>query len=184
MMRRALAPCAPALLALPAVRTWMEAGMARHMLLQLPLLVLAGVTLRGLRWRVPAFARCDAHGLTGLTLLLCASACWMIPRALDASLTHGLVEALKFGSLLLAGLFLPGSLGRAGMVVQLFFLANLCAMCAIAGLLYQEAPQRLCNAYLLDEQSVAGGGLVGLALGVAVVWCVVQRRALLGAPQA
>jgi hypothetical protein len=154
--------------------------MMRHMLLELPMLVCCGA-LAGLlsSWR-PLVARLDAHGLAGLTAANLAAAYWMIPRALELSLHPGPYLWAKYASLIAVGVVLPGSLRRAGVVVQIFFVGNLCAMMAIAGMVYQDAPDRLCNAYLVDDQNITGGGLVGLALGVAGVWCSSHYRELLG----
>lgn len=176
----------PALLALLlATRGALEATMLRHMLLQLPLLVLCGVAWRAWLARAPALAArlaaLDQHGLAGFAAASFATALWMIPRALEAALDLPAVALLKFASLLLVGACLPGSLGRAHLAVQLFFVANLCAMTAIAGMLYQELPQRLCNAYLLDDQALAGRALVGLALALGLAWCIAQRGRLLDA---
>ena len=89
-----------------------------------------------------------------------------------------LAEAGKFASLFLLGFLLPGALARAAAVIQLFFLGNFCAMMAIAGLLYQDMAQRLCNAYSLNDQVVTGVGLVVASIGIAAAWCVWQLPAL------
>jgi len=51
-------------------------------------------------------------------------------------------------------------------------------MMAIAGMLYQDMPQRLCNAYSLDDQVVTGVGLVVASIGIAAAWCVWQLPAI------
>lgn len=149
-------------------REWLEASMLRHMLLQLPLLVAAGALLP-VRW--PRAATFDQHGVTGLTALLFVTAYWMIPRALEQSINSPLAEAFKFLSLLALGAALPGSLSRANWIVQLFYLGNFSWMMAIAGIQYQTMPQRLCNAYLLDDQIVTGVALVIASIGIAAAWC-------------
>lgn len=173
--RTQLTTAAAALFVALFFSNWLEASMARHMLLQLPLLVLAGwagasaLPPRGLVAR--CVARCDFQGIAGLGALLFVSAYWMIPRALELSLVSPWSEAAKIGSLLLLGLTLPGSLARCHWVVQLFFLGNFGAMMAIAGIEYQNLPQRLCNAYLLDDQNLAGLGLVTGAILISAAWC-------------
>ncbi len=173
---------APLLLAmLIATRGIVEPLMFRHMLIQLPLLVLCGVLWQPWLERLPValsarLASFDMQGLAGLTAASFVTAYWMIPRALEQALVAPGAEVAKFASLLLLGVALPGSLRRAHVVVQLFFVANVCAMMAIAGLLYQDMPQRLCNAYLLDDQGSTGAALVGFALALAVAWCGAQWR--------
>jgi hypothetical protein len=173
-----LALAVACLLAAALPRVWLEASMLRHMLLQLPLLVAAGWLLGealakrwpdrlGERARIAAF---DQHGVTGLTALLFISAYWMIPRALELSITDPLIEAAKFISLTALGAILPGSLQRANWIVQLFYMGNLSWMTAIAGVQYQNMPQRLCNAYLLDDQIATGAALVCASIAIALLW--------------
>jgi hypothetical protein len=173
------------LAALP--RHWLESVMWRHMLLQLPLLLAAGWLIgiglgaanpRCLR-RLRTLRAADRHGLTGMTAALFITAYWMIPRALELSINLPQFEAAKFASLLLAGFLLPGALKRASMMIQLFFLGNFCWMTAIVGIQYQNMPQRLCNAYLLDDQLTTGAGLVMLSIAAAVIWCVRHAPVLL-----
>ena len=182
----------PALLAvLLASRAPLEATMWRHMLVQLPLLVVCGALLRpSLRpclrpWlRFPSGApRWDVQGLASFTATAFVTTYWMIPRALEQALDEPVANVLKFASLLLVGALVPGAMRRAHIVVQLFFVANICAMMAIAGMLYRELPQRLCNAYLLDDQDLTGSSLVGLALALGVAWCIVNARHFADPPE-
>jgi len=167
-------------------RHWLERSMALHMLLQLPLLLIAGILMafglpdaegnqasrigRVIR-RLRAF---DEHGLTGLFALLFITAYWMIPKALEHVLDSPMTELFKFVSVWCAGVMLPGALSRSNRIIQLFFLGNFASMTAIVGMLYQDAPQRLCNAYLLDDQVATGTGLVILAIGIPLLWCAQQ----------
>lgn len=153
---------------------WLEASMLRHMIVQLPLLVASGALIG---WRVrwlDAVRVIDAHGLTGLTALLFISAYWMIPRALEQSLDAALPQMAKFLSLTMIGALLPGALRRANTIVQIFFLGNFCAMTAIVGMLYQDQPRQLCNAYLVDDQALTGMLLVMASVALAVLWCIRQ----------
>jgi len=172
---KALAAGAALIAAAALLRVPLEASMALHMLVQLPMIAVGGAllghSLRGSRL-ASAIASFDAHGLTGLTWLLFASGYWMIPRALEESLTLPLAELAKFASVALMGAVLPGALARSSVIIELFFLGNFCAMMAIAGMLYQDMPQRLCNAYALDDQLMTGAGLVAGAIGLAIAWCI------------
>lgn len=168
----------------PSLRTWLEADMARHMLAQFPLLTLAGAAFASAlpsraRGAVAAF---NAHGLAGLLFCLLVSAFWMIPRALDQALLSFPVELAKIATLLAAGGALQLSWRRAGLVVQTFFIGNWAWMTAVVGLLYQDMSTRLCNGYLLDQQVVAGQGLVALAivLPTALIALLAKRGVLAG----
>ncbi|BAL27261.1 hypothetical protein [Azoarcus sp. KH32C] len=168
----------------PWLRTWLEADMARHMLVQFPLLILAGAAFASSvppRMRM-AIAAINAHGLAGLLFCLLVSAFWMIPRALDLALLSPPVELAKISTLLAAGAALQGSWRPAGVIVQTFFIGNWAWMSAVVGLLYQDLSTRLCNGYLLDQQVVAGRGLVALAILIptALVVVLAKRGMLLG----
>ncbi|MYM22629.1 hypothetical protein GTP46_08220 [Duganella sp. FT135W] len=174
--RPAIAVCALTL-AVGGAR-WLESSMLRHMLVQLPLLIIGGWTAGAAQPGHRLLVKADQYGVAGLTGLLFISAYWMIPRALELSLNSIWSEAGKFASLFLLGMVLPGSLGRCPWVVQLFFLGNFGAMMAIAGIQYQNMLQRLCNAYLLDDQNLTGMALTTAAILLSIAWCIRMAPAL------
>ncbi len=153
-----------ALLLLPPARQALEASMRLQMLGQYPALLLAGAWIAAAlpaAWS-RALRPWNALGVSGLAFATLALAVLMIPRVLDLALASPAVEAAKFAALLVAGAVLAPSWRAAGWVVQGFFIGNLLLMGVTVGALYQDAPQRLCNAYLLDDQQ---------RLGTALVWC-------------
>jgi hypothetical protein len=162
-----------AVLALPPARRALEASMTAHMLLQIPLLVLAGALLVPC---IPAnlrrgFEELDAHGVAGMLMAAFASSYWMLPRALDAALSSPLAELAKFGSLpLLVGVPLALSWPRMGPIGRGFVLANAISMIAVVGWLYRESPVRLCSWYLVDQQVLLGNALLALALLAGAGW--------------
>lgn len=154
------------------LRPWLESSMWRHMVLQFPLLLLAGAALA---LALPPQARrwldgWNRHGIAGLVLCATVLAVLMVPRILDLALLRPEVEAAKCSALLLAGAGLALSWRPAGAVLQFFFLGNLLGMTAIVGLLYIDSPLRLCNAYLQDDQIRLGQWLVGISSALAVAW--------------
>ena len=165
-----LALCA--LLAWPTLRQALEASMWRHMVLQFPLLMGAGALLAAaLPSRARTLvARWNAHGIAGLVLVAVVLAVLMVPRVLDLALRDGAIEAAKGAALVLAGAALRLSWRAAGLVVQGFFLGNVLPMTAVVGQLYIDAPLRLCNAYLLDDQARLGQWLIALAVLLALGW--------------
>jgi hypothetical protein len=158
----------------PDLRHAVESNMTLHMLLQFPLLLLAGACAASLSPRGPhrAWARVDAHGLTSAVTVSCVAAYWMIPAALDAALLDPVVNLLKYASWWLGGAALASAWTRMRAGVRLFFLGNAGWMYASAGLMYQEAETRLCVSYLFDQQRWTGWGLVTVAclMGLAAVW--------------
>ncbi len=168
-------------LALPPVRHTLEASMSAQMLVQLPLLAGAGYLL-GLRLpvRVAApLANWNHRGVTGFVLASLASAYWMLPRLLDASVTEPAIAAIKFLSLpLLVGLPLAQSWPRSSFVVRGVFLLELIATLFRLGWLYVVSPVRLCNNYLIDDQQRLGQILiaVGAILLLWIAWKLLWGR--------
>lgn len=162
------------ILALPPSRALLEGHMAGHMLVQIPLLVAAGAWLGGAlprTWR-RALAAWNAHGLPGLLLALFTLGVWLLPRSLDAALQEPLVAASKFLTLpLLAGLPLRLSWPSLPTVARGVVWSNLLAMLGVMSWLYLEAPLRVCNNYLQNDQVVVGKLLLGIlaAVGITLV---------------
>lgn len=160
------------LLALPPVRHLLEASMARHMLFQFPLLMLAGALMTG---ALPArtrrtLARWNEYGISGLVFVGLTLAVAMVPRLLDLALVDGAIELAKCAVLLLAGVALRLSWQPAGLLVQGFFLGNVLSMSVVVGQLYVNSPVRVCNAYLLGDQVRLGQALTWGSAFVAAMW--------------
>ncbi|HTN64678.1 MAG TPA: hypothetical protein VL051_00645 [Burkholderiaceae bacterium] len=169
----------------------LESSMASHMLVQMPAIFLSGAlaaaAMAGAGHPAAGLRRLrqyDEHGLPGLLLISFLLAYWMIPKAIDHVLLAPGAEAAKFASLFAGGLIAKDCLARANRVIQLFFLGNIAWMMAIAGLLYQDNATRLCNFYLLDDQVLAGQGLVLLSVALPVLWVWRQLRRHSGRPLA
>jgi hypothetical protein len=173
MIRPGVAALLFVLLATPAARDALERVMVAHMLVQIPLLAIAGALgaaalPRKIKARVAEWNR---GGVSGTLLAVIASSWWMAPRALDWALASPLMEAAKFATLpLLVGAPLALSWRRLGSVARGFVVANVLPMWTVVGWAYIAAPVRVCNYYLVDQQVVAGVGLVSvsIAFGAAV----------------
>lgn len=176
----AVATVALAVLALAPVRELLESRMTLQMLVQFPLVIVAGWLIA--RAMPPGWRRhvdrWNAHGIAGLLAAALVLAVLMVPRVLDLALVDARVEAAKGLALVGCGAALQLSWRRAGLLVQGFFLGNVLPMTAAVGLLYEESPLRLCNAYLLDDQARLGQGLVAMAVLVGVAWFAHLLRAL------
>lgn len=174
-----LAALALVVLLAPPLRHALESSMTAQMLLQLPLLIgVGGLLAQALPAPLLArIARWNHLGISGLVLASVASAFWMLPRALDASVTEPLVAAAKYLSLpLLVGLPFALSWPRMNFIVRGMFLLEFIATFFRLGWLYLISPERLCNLYLLDDQQQLGKYMLvigsALFLGVAgkLVW--------------
>jgi hypothetical protein len=176
MRGASIAPGA-ALAALALFQPWLEQRMVTHMVLELPLLFAIGWWSAMPAQRGPVWLRqVNAGGLSGLTLAMVISAIWMLPLSLDAAVLSPLVGWVKTASILLAGGLSCISLREARPAVQGFFVLNWTWMTGAAGVLYQQAPERLCNTYLLGDQAWAGRGLVALAVAVVATWMLLAFR--------
>ena len=172
------------------LRHALTALMSLHMLVQIPLLVLAGLFAEQAWHRfhagaVTAVGRSaapsvrwswNAYGLPGLLLVSLIGACWMIPKALDDALVDWRVAAFKYIGLPVCGWVLRASLRESNVVVKLFFLGNFCWMSAIVGIEYMDEPIRLCNAYLQDDQDWSGRGLIALAIILPSCWLLAELK--------
>lgn len=156
-------------LSLPPLRALIEQSMVWHMLVQMPLLVLAGwyaaaacAPAQSLRW--------NRFGLSGFMLAQCIFAYWMIPALVDRAVVLPSADAAKVVTLWLAGLALRLGYVQAPRLVQLFFIGYGLPMMAWLGLYLSSTDLRLCNAYSLESQIRAGWGMVGLAATLGTVW--------------
>lgn len=175
-----LAVCALALALI--FREPLTAFMSTHMLVQIPLLVLAGMCAEQAwrAWRGPLASEdrgrgargwsYNEYGVPGLLFASLIGACWMLPRALDDALLVWQVAAFKYVGLCVVGVVLRASIRRSNTVIKLFFLGNFCWMSAIVGMIYLDQPVRLCNAYLQTDQEWAGRGLIALAIILPSSW--------------
>jgi hypothetical protein len=140
------------------IRVPVEGSMPLHMLLQFPLLFVAGACI-AMRVAVmrPAVrtvsTRIDAQGLVGLVVLSGVAALWMVPAALDAALMDPSIAAWKYASWWFAGAVTPHAWSRMASPLRLFLLGNLAWMLLTAGALYADSERRLCVSYTIDEQA-------------------------------
>jgi len=163
------------LLALPPVATAMESRLFTHVLLQFPALFLCGYLLGiGFRGRAARISGgWNRGGFTGIAIVLPTAAIWMLPRSIDTALESAWVEAAKFVTIpLLVGLPLALSAPRLGALTAGFLKAHFVSMALFLGWIFSAAPVRLCNSYLIDDQTLVGATWLVIA-GVAICgWAI------------
>lgn len=157
-------------LVLTPVRDVIVASMTGHMLVQIPLLLLAGFLISAPPRTDMRRSGLNPGGAPGLLLTAAVLATWMVPRALDLAVTSNSIAFLESGTLLVGGGLLRHSWQRAGAIGQAFFIGNLTWMAAVAGLLLRDAPVRVCTTYLIRDQLYAGTGLLLIATAIGVRW--------------
>lgn len=164
---------APLVFVAEPVRTAVEGRMPLHMLVQFPLLLVAGACAARLSCAArpdlgATWSRLDAQGLLGLVTLSGVAALWMVPAALDAALMQPGVAAWKYASWWIAGAATALAWPRMAVPLRLFLLGNLAWMLFTAGALYAETGQRLCVSYGIDDQLWTAAGLHAAALALIV----------------
>jgi hypothetical protein len=158
--------------ALPFSRHWLEATLAGHVLVQMPLLALSG-------WLIGAalaprldrvMERWNRFGLAGFTLAIFTILFWMVPRSIDSAVAYPGYETFKFVSMPCAGAALALSFPRTHPLLAGALKANLVSMTAVLAWVYTVAPVRLCNSYLSSDQKILGTGMAVLAGVLAIHW--------------
>jgi hypothetical protein len=173
-----VATLATGALALPPLSTVVMRLMLTQMLAQIPLIFLVAALwpaylqrssgVRSTRW--------NAQGAPGLLFLAIVLACWMTPIALDHAASNSRWEVAKIASLIAAGISAGMSWRLSSNVARVFYVGNMVWMTITAGLLYQDATERLCNAYLWDDQAITGQALVGVSIIFAATWILILAR--------
>jgi len=155
-----------ALLLLPPVVHWMESIMIVHMLIQLPLLIIAGYLIGNdmIKRLAPFFEKWNANGVPGILVFVFITMYWMLPRAMDEALSFWYVEWFKFISLPIAGIFIADSWNKIKGTGKAFVYLNYLPMFALMAWLYIDSPIQICNNYLETEQKVLGWGLAFITL--------------------
>lgn len=156
-------------------RDLLEQDPVTHVLIQLPLLALAGAMLARTvvsQYRRPT-SSWNAGGVPMLLLAIVTIAFWMLPRSIDAALVDDWVEFGKF--ITVPGLIgMPLLLGwrRAHPLLRGFLKAQALSMLGVMAFLYTHAPIRICNAYLVGDQERLGLGFLVAAIALAIIWTV------------
>jgi hypothetical protein len=165
-----------AVLFLPPLRNWFEASMLRHMILQLPLLIVIGWILGKQMRAHPAVARiqlANRWGATGLLIAIATMTLWMLPRLLDSARLDMVWSLAKFLSVpLLVGTAASLSWYRCPLIARGVIHVEIIATFLRFGWAYLATDERLCLTYLIGDQQRTGIALcwIGVLWGIAAVW--------------
>ena len=143
----------------------LEASMATHMAVQIPLLVFGGALCALLlQTHAPRLKRFGQQYRISLILfVLFTLGLWMLPRLLDASLHQTNFAFLKWLSLPLAGMALILCWRHLPFVLRGILHLEALATLLRLGWLYLIAPQRYCVSYGIDNQQQLGHVLLAYA---------------------
>lgn len=166
-------------LSAPPLRSLIEQSMVWHMVIQMPMLVLGGWLMMGAAGKTAAASRLaswNCFGLTGFIAALVITAYWMLPLSIDRAVVLPATDVLKVGTLLFCGAMLRDSIDRAPAVLQLFFVGYAVPMMIWLGIYFAGTDLRLCNAYSLESQVMAGQSLAVLGAALGALWVVSMAR--------
>lgn len=156
------------ILVIPPVILFLESIMILHMLVQMPLLILVGYLLgkRILEKYKTFFDKWNMTGIAGIMIVLFVTTYWMMPRAMDESLSIWYIELFKFISLPVAGLFFRDSWQKMQILGKAFLFLNYISMFGMMAWLYIDSPIQVCNNYLEIEQKALGWGFLVITVGM------------------
>ncbi len=162
-------------LSLPNVRHLIASSMAVHMLVQMPLLILAGYSLNIYKQKVSYTLTISAAQWLWIYL---TTMFWMLPISVDKALIYPAWDIFKIFSLLVTGIVLK-VVFQSHRLLALFFIGSTVMMLFFVGFNYQQSDVRLCNAYLIESQQITGTGLIILAsaLLLFLFWKIKQELA-------
>lgn len=139
----------------PVGRGLIQSSMIFHMLIQIPMLILAGYLLNNFYSNKNTLSRTFSLWLW----IYLSGLFWMLPINLDKALAYPSWDIFKVLSLLITGACLR-TVFKSYRVLALFFIGSTVMMLFFIGLYFQTTDVRLCNAYLIESQQAAGLGLI------------------------
>jgi len=153
------------ILACITLRPFAETDPVVHILVQLPVLAIAGYVLSPRKVVRPA----TAIALT--VVAVTATAFWMLPRSIDLAVANGWADAVKFVTVpVCIGMALSMAWPNLPDLVRPFLKAQVLSMLGVLGFVYLHAPIRICNAYLQSDQERLGFGFLFVAGFLALLW--------------
>ncbi|MEZ5980991.1 MAG: hypothetical protein R3C54_01630 [Parvularculaceae bacterium] len=157
------------------IAPWLEGNMSRHVLIQLPLLAIAGWFIGRLIYENfrPALLVWNRHGAAGISIAVFTFIFWMIPRFLDASLSDPIPAFAKYITIPLGfGACLGASWDMAPAWLRGFLKVNFLSMLIFLAWLYAASPDQLCNNYARDEQRELAFRLVPIICALGVIFAI------------
>ncbi|MDH5681624.1 MAG: hypothetical protein OEZ36_08555, partial [Spirochaetota bacterium] len=148
-------------LVIPPVDKYLDANMSRHMLIQIPFLLVLGY-LSGHRLRHKLISS-NQRGLPGFIFFVGTMIFWMIPRSLDEAALSSLVDNMMHFNMLLAGFALGHSASRLTFPLKGALAIYGLSMIISMGFAYSNYNSLICAAYNLEQQRELGGYLLYLS---------------------
>lgn len=132
---------------------WFSETMARHQLLQLPLMFLSGVAVsRVFSFRIPDIAR----GLSVVIFTMFSLTFWMLPRSVDMAVIYPFFNRLMHLNMLIAGFLVRGIFTGDLFEIKLLFLGMTTAMLIAVGVTLRVYDLLLCSSFDIPQQKATG----------------------------
>lgn len=132
---------------------WFSETMARHQLLQLPLMLLSGVAVsRVVSFRIPDIPR----GLSVVIFTMFSLTFWMLPRSVDMAVIYPLFNRLMHLNMLIAGFLIHGIFTGNLFEIKLLFLGMTTAMLIAVGVTLRVYDLLLCSSFDIPQQKTTG----------------------------
>jgi hypothetical protein len=160
-------------LSVPPFRFLIEQSMFVQMVIQMPLLFVAGAFLNTLaiaKKITNTLGYWNVFGLTGFMLAQNILVYWMLPISIDRAVVMPLVDVAKVMTMILAGFLVGDALKKSPAALQLFFIGYFVAMMIWLGMYFIYTDSRLCNVYSLNSQYWTGYGLCAISVMVTAYW--------------
>lgn len=161
---------------------WLDASMARLIVLQMPVWFFLGwwgasMISRAARPET-VLERCDGLGLGGLAFAWLTVLFWMIPRSVDAVGSSAVVDQVFHASMLLAGATAKLSAPRMPVIVKVAIGIYGSSMAIALGFFYSSYSALLCGAFSIQQQRELGRWLLWISPVVTVAVLFSAARAL------
>ncbi|MDH5682640.1 MAG: hypothetical protein OEZ36_13705 [Spirochaetota bacterium] len=145
----------------PPVDNYLDANMSRHMLIQIPLLLLLGY-VSGHRFRHSLFSS-NNRGLPGFIFFVGTIIFWMIPRSLDEAALSNHIDTIMHFNMAIAGFALGHSASRLSFPLKGALAVYSLSMIISMGFAYSNYNSLICAAYNLNQQRELGSFLLYLS---------------------
>lgn len=145
-----------------ALNSWLSLTMQRHQLIQLPVMILIGMSLgymypkvaiRDLSWAISAFI-----------IVMSSLTFWMIPRSVDYTIMHVGINRLMHLNMILVGIGLVAIFRKVMYEVKIYFLGMISAMLMVSGVTLRIFAIQLCTSFNIDMQKETGFYMIILSV--------------------
>ena len=151
----------------PDIDIYLDSVMYRHLLIQIPSLILLGYLggKRFLKGSAPTGIEreLNARGFSGLIFFTGVLIFWMLPLSIDSTVSSDLRDNLMHICMLFAGIFLASSERTAPPVLKSAYEIYFTAMIIAMGNIYAVYSELICASYTLEQQHQTGYFLLYLS---------------------